>query len=148
MSDTVAVMNNGHILQIGRPEDIYNEPKNAFVANFIGESNILPGVMHEDFLVSFAGKKFKCVDKGFDYEESVEVVIRPEDVKIVPEAEGALTGAVQNVTFKGVHYEMLIASGDFVWKVQSTVMSPAGETVGMVIAPDLIHVMHKTEVFP
>jgi spermidine/putrescine transport system ATP-binding protein len=143
MSDTIAVMNTGRILQIGRPEDIYNEPKNAFVANFIGESNILPGIMLEDYLVRFTDTVFPCVDKGFDADEPVEVVIRPEDVGIVPEAEGSFTGLVTSTTFKGVHYEMLVEEKGYVWKVHSTVASPAGSTVGIKIKPDLIHVMRK-----
>jgi spermidine/putrescine transport system ATP-binding protein len=144
MSDTIAVMNGGHVLQIGRPEDIYNEPKNAFVANFIGESNITAGIMREDFNVEFAGRVFKCVDKGFSRDEPVEVVVRPEDIEIVPENNGALKGVVRNVTFKGVHYEMLVEEKSLLWKIHSTVMSPAGENVGMNIAPDLIHVMRKS----
>jgi spermidine/putrescine transport system ATP-binding protein len=143
MSDTIAVMNNGEIQQIGRPEDIYNEPKNAFVANFIGESNILDGVMHKDFCVSFAGRRFACVDKGFRVGEAVDVVIRPEDVAIVQPDDSVLTGVVKSVTFKGVHYEMLIEGSGQTWKVQSTLMSPEGGVVGMAIAPDLIHVMRK-----
>ncbi|MCL2462309.1 MAG: ABC transporter ATP-binding protein [Defluviitaleaceae bacterium] len=147
MSDTIAVMNAGEIQQIGSPEDIYNEPKNAFVANFIGESNILGGVMPEDFRVRFAGADFECVDKGFDKNQEVDVVIRPEDVKLVESGGGQLSGVVRNATFKGVHYEMLIemknAGMEFTWKVHSTVMSEKGSEVGMVIAPDLIHVMRK-----
>ncbi|MCL2351523.1 MAG: ABC transporter ATP-binding protein [Firmicutes bacterium] len=147
MSDTVAVMNAGEIQQIGAPEDIYNEPKNAFVANFIGESNILGGVMPEDYRVVFAGNTFECVDRGFEKDEEVDVVIRPEDVRIVESGKGQLTGIVRTVIFKGVHYEMLIdmKNGDFefLWKAHSTVMSEKGSAVGMVIAPDLIHVMRK-----
>jgi spermidine/putrescine transport system ATP-binding protein len=143
MSDTIAVMHEGHILQIGRPEDIYNEPKNAFVAGFIGDSNIIPGVMPEDYLVKISGTAFPCVDKGFAADEAVEVVIRPEDVRIVPEEEGTLKGVVSHLTFKGVHYEMLIEAAAFTWKVHSTVMSPVGERVGLNVKPDLIHVMHK-----
>ncbi|MDR1538780.1 MAG: ABC transporter ATP-binding protein [Clostridiales bacterium] len=143
MSDTIAVMNAGEIQQIGKPEDIYNEPKNAFVANFIGESNILEGTMLRDCCVAFAGKKFDCVDKGFNRNEAVDVVIRPEDIAIVPPSEANLTGLVKNVTFKGVHYEMLIEGEDYLWKVHSTVMSPSSSIVGMSIAPDLIHVMRK-----
>ncbi len=131
MSDTIAVMNAGHVLQIGRPEDIYNEPKNAFVANFIGESNIIPGVMLEDLKVEFAGHVFKCVDKGFTQNENVDVVIRPEDIRIVSLEDGALKGVVKNVTFKGVHYEMLVEDKSMLWKIQSTVMSPVGESSRM-----------------
>jgi len=141
MSDTIAVMNAGRILQIGKPEDIYNEPKNAFVAQFIGESNLISGIMHSDFYVEFAGVGFKCVDKGFAPNEAVDVVIRPEDVAIAE--EGAMRGRVQHVTFKGVHYEMLIAANDFLWKVHSTVQSPVDTEVGLSIAPELIHVMRK-----
>jgi len=144
MSDTIAVMNDGRILQIGTPEDIYNEPKNAFVANFIGESNILSGTMPKDRQVSFAGVTFECVDGGFAVDEPVDIVVRPEDVRIVPEDESPLTGVVTNVTFKGVHYEMHVESGDFIWKVHSTVLSPVGANVGLAVAPDLIHVMKKS----
>jgi spermidine/putrescine transport system ATP-binding protein len=144
MSDTIAVMNNGRILQIGTPEDIYNEPKNAFVASFIGESNILPGVMLEDYLVKFTDTVFKCVDKGFNANEPVDVVIRPEDVHIVPLEQGAFTGLVTHTTFKGVHYEMQVEESGNLWKVHSTVMSQKGEKVGIQIAPDLIHVMKKS----
>ncbi|MDR1533171.1 MAG: ABC transporter ATP-binding protein [Clostridiales bacterium] len=143
MSDTIAVMNAGEIQQIGKPEDIYNEPGNAFVANFIGESNIVAGVMRGDYCVEFLGRRFECVDKGFKPDEPVDVVVRPEDVRIVPQSEGALTGVVRNVIFKGVHYEMLIQGGEFLWKAHSTVMSAAGGWVGIVVAPDLIHVMRK-----
>ena len=141
MSDTIAVMNAGKILQIGRPEDIYNEPKSAFVAKFIGESNLLDGVMREDYFVEFAGIGFKCVDKGFSPNEAVEVVVRPEDITIAD--EGAICGRVRHVTFKGVHYEMLVDAHGFLWKVHSTVQSPVGTEVGLNIAPDLIHVMKK-----
>jgi len=144
MSDTIAVMNEGRILQIGTPEEIYNEPKNSFVANFIGESNIIPGIMRDDFRVTFAGYDFPCVDKGFSQNEPVDIVVRPEDIRITTKEEGALVGEVVNVTFKGVHYEMRVDTGSFTWKVQSTVQSPAGSTVGITIAPDLIHVMTQT----
>jgi spermidine/putrescine transport system ATP-binding protein len=142
MSDTIAVMNEGKILQIGTPEDIYNEPKNAFVAHFIGESNILPGVMPRDFFVEFAGAGWDCIDKGFAANENVDIVIRPEDIKL--EQEGRLRGVVQNVIFKGVHYEMRVDAGGFNWKVHSTVMSPVGADVGLSIEPELIHVMKGT----
>ena len=144
MSDTIAVMNEGHILQIGRPEDIYNEPKNAFVANFIGESNILPGIMRDDFKVTFADFDFPCVDKGFRKNEPVDIVVRPEDVRITDKETGAIVGEVKHVTFKGVHYEMHVDTGCFTWKVQSTVQSPVGTIVGVDVAPDLIHVMEKS----
>ena len=143
MSDTIAVMNEGRILQIGTPEEIYNEPQNAFVANFIGESNIISGVMNVDYNVTFAGYKFICVDKGFTVNEPVDIVVRPEDIKITNEDSGALKGEVKHVTFKGVHYEMHVDTGDFTWKVQSTVISPVGTKVGLTIEPELIHVMRK-----
>jgi len=143
MSDTIAVMNEGRILQIGSPEGIYNEPKNAFVANFIGESNILPGTMPKDRRVSFAGVTFECVDAGFARDEAVDIVVRPEDIIIVPEGESQLVGIVTNVTFKGVHYEMRVEANGHTWKIHSTVLSPAGTSVGLAIAPDLIHVMKK-----
>jgi len=145
MSDTIAVMNNGKILQIGTPEDIYNEPKNAFVASFIGESNIVKGTMLEDFRVKFADTVFDCIDKGFEANEIVDVVIRPEDIRIVEKNQGALNGTVTHVTFKGVHYEMNIMGNlGQTWRVQSTIQSPVGDEVGLMIAPDLIHVMKGT----
>lgn len=144
MSDTVVVFNDGKIQQIGSPQDIYNEPVNPFVADFIGESNILPGEMIKDKLVTFAGKEFVCVDSGFGENVPVDVVVRPEDVVIVSQENGALHGVVESVTFKGVHFEMIIRSTDgFLWLVQSTAMTPVGETVGMNIGPDEIHVMKK-----
>jgi spermidine/putrescine transport system ATP-binding protein len=143
MSDTIAVMNEGKILQIGRPEDIYNEPKNAFVAKFIGESNILDGIMREDFRVTFGGADFACIDKGFAKDEAVDIVIRPEDVEIIPADKGKIKGRVTQVIFKGVHYEMHVEAFGFLWKVHSTVQAPAGEEVGLEIAPDLIHVMKR-----
>jgi len=145
MSDTVAVMNAGQIQQIGTPEGVYNEPINAFVANFIGEGNILDGRMREDYCVEFADRLFKCVDSGFGANEPVDVIIRPEDIKIVPASPQLLCGTVQNATFKGVHYEMMIEAAGYLWKVHSTVMSEAGSKAGMVIEPDLIHVMRKSE---
>ena len=145
MSDTVAVMNSGRILQIGTPEDIYNEPENAFVANFIGESNILPGVMHRDFSVSFAGREFVCIDKGFGSNEEVEIVVRPEDVKLTDSSIGMMQGKVTNVVFKGVHYEMRVESHGFTWKIHSTELSAVGTNVGLDIAPELIHVMKKSD---
>ena len=145
MSDTIAVMNGGRIQQIGDPKRIYDEPKNAFVADFIGESNILDGVMLEDDLVKFADTEFQCVDEGFGTNEPVDVVIRPEDVMIVGEDVGMLTGTVQSVIFKGVHYEMMIQGdgGGALWKVHSTTMQPAGTRVGMTIVPYNIHIMRK-----
>jgi len=141
MSDTIAVMNNGVLQQIGRPEDIYNEPKNAFVADFIGESNIVNGIMLGDFYVQIFGAVFKCVDSGFGTDNPVEVVIRPEDVGIYPPEEGLITGTVKNVTFKGVHYEMLVQTDGYTWKAHSTQMSPPGTNVGILVTPSNIHIM-------
>ena len=145
MSDTVVVMNDGHIQQIGSPEDIYNEPCNAFVARFIGDSNIVDGVMLKDYLVSFGGQEFLCVDGGFAPNESVQVVIRPEDVEIVPPQDGALTGRVREVIFKGVHFEMHVDVEGYEWLIHSTHASQPGEIIGMNIAPDMIHIMRRTE---
>ena len=144
MSDTIAVMNGGKIQQIGSPVDIYNEPKNAFVADFIGESNILEGLMKKDYLVNFKNVDFPCVDAGFGENTAVDVVVRPEDIKIVKAEEGMLRGQVQSVTFKGVHYEMLIASDDYTWMVHSTAKADPGETVGLVILPEDIHIMKRS----
>jgi len=143
MSDTVVVMNEGIIQQIGSPTDIYNEPKNAFVADFIGESNILDGIMHDDFLVQFAGEKFKCVDKGFDKDEFVDVVVRPEDVTVTTVEKGQLWGVVDTVVFKGVHYEIMIEQAGFIWKVHSTKYAEPGAQVGMKIGPEDIHIMKR-----
>ena len=143
MSDTVAVMNGGRIQQIGDPKRIYDEPKNAFVADFIGESNISPGVMLEDDLVEMLGSEFQCVDEGFGKNEPVDVVVRPEDIMIVGEDVGMLTGTVESVLFKGVHYEMIVDTGSMRWKVHSTSMQPAGSRVGLAIVPYNIHIMHK-----
>lgn len=143
MSDTIVVMSDGEIHQIGTPVDIYNEPKNRFVARFIGESNIVDGIMHEDFNVRFSGHVFTCVDSGFQKDEAVDVVIRPEDVKLVPKEDGMLTGVVKSVYFKGVHYEMLVDAGDTVWLVHSTVKEDAGKEVGISIFPNDIHIMKK-----
>jgi len=143
MSDTIVVMNNGVIQQIGTPEDIYNEPKNAFVADFIGESNIIDGIMERDYLVTFAGRHVPCVDKGFSPQEEVDVVIRPEDVKVVPREEGILEGVVRSVTFKGVHYEMMIEGEGYTWMVHSTLMAPENSVVGLSILPNDIHIMKK-----
>ena len=150
MSDTIVVMNSGRILQIGPPKTIYDEPKNAFVARFIGESNILRGTMVHDELVSFSGVDFPCVDSGFGENAPVDVVIRPEDIVIVGEDIGQLTGTVTSVLFKGVHYEMMIDAGDFTWKVHSTTMQPAGSRVGLAIVPFNIHIMRpmKEDVAP
>jgi spermidine/putrescine transport system ATP-binding protein len=145
MSDQVVVMDKGSIQQIGTPIDIYNEPKNAFVADFIGESNILDGVMHEDLLVEFSGRPFVCVDRGFYRDEPVDVVIRPEDVDIVPADSDHLTGTVQNVTFKGVFYEVIADVHGFKWMIQTTDFVRTGEKIGISIRPDEIHVMHKSE---
>ena len=145
MSDTIAVMNGGRIQQIGDPKGIYDEPKNAFVADFIGESNIIPGEMLEDDLVRFSDTEFQCVDEGFEKNEPVDVVVRPEDVMLVGEDVGMLTGVVESVIFKGVHYEMIIVSGQYKWKVQSTTMQPVGTRVGMTIVPYNIHIMHRTD---
>ena len=150
MSDTIVVMNSGRILQIGPPKTIYDEPKNAFVARFIGESNIIRGTMVHDELVSFSGVDFPCVDSGFGENAPVDVVIRPEDIVIVGEDIGQLTGTVTSVLFKGVHYEMMIDAGDFTWKVHSTTMQPAGSRVGLAIVPFNIHIMRpmKEDVAP
>ena len=143
MSDTIVVMNDGKIQQIGTPIDIYNEPKNAFIASFIGESNILDGIMNEDFLVSFSGRKFKCVDKGFALNEEIDVVIRPEDLELVDEEDGMLVGIVKSEIFKGVHYELLVKVGDFDYMVHSTITKPIGSKVGLKVTPDNIHIMKK-----
>ena len=143
MSDTVAVMNGGRIQQIGDPKRIYDEPKNAFVADFIGESNIISGVMLEDNLVKMLDTEFQCVDEGFGRNEPVDVVVRPEDVMIVGEDVGMLTGTVESVLFKGVHYEMMIDTGSMKWKVHSTSMQPVGSRVGLTIVPFNIHIMRK-----
>ena len=145
MSDTVVVMNNGEIQQIGTPQDIYNEPQNAFVADFIGESNILDGVMKKDFLVNFFGHDFECLDKGFLENENVDVVIRPEDVDIVPVEKGMLVGTVTSVLFRGVHFEIIIDVEGFKWMIQTTDESKVGDVVGLYIEPDAIHVMKKSK---
>jgi spermidine/putrescine transport system ATP-binding protein len=145
MSDRVVVMKDGNILQIGTPQDIYNEPVNAFVADFIGESNILPGVMHKDFVVEFAGRVFDCVDKGFGINQDVEVVVRPEDVKVVSYEAGMLDGVVENVIFKGVHYEITVDSHGFQWMIHSTKSEDVGALIGMDVYPDDIHIMRLSE---
>ncbi|MBR5540151.1 MAG: ABC transporter ATP-binding protein [Clostridia bacterium] len=145
MSDTVVVMDNGKIQQIGTPQDIYNEPQNAFVADFIGESNILDGIMHEDYLVEFFGRKFRCLDAGFDKKEPVDVVIRPEDIDIVPADKGDLTGTVTAVTFKGVHFETIVDFKGFKWMIQTTDYYPVDSVIGIVLNPEDIHIMKKSE---
>lgn len=145
MSDTVVVMNNGEIQHIGTPLDVYNEPANAFVADFIGESNILDGVMREDFHVEFSGMRFQCVDKGFGKDEPVDVVIRPEDIDVVPAGQGMLQGEVTSVTFKGVHYEIIVDVDNFKWMIQTTQKAEVGDIIGISIKPDEMHVMKKSE---
>ena len=143
MSDTIVVMDKGKIQQIGTPVDIYNEPQNVFVAEFIGESNIMDGIMHDDFLVEFAGKKFPCVDKGFNKEEEIDVVIRPEDIDVVSKDIGSLRGIVEDVIFKGVHYEMIVKADNQEWMIHSTIMKDIGQEIGMNILPENIHIMRK-----
>ena len=145
MSDTIVVMANGKIQQIGSPTDIYNEPENAFVADFIGESNIVDGCMLRDKAVRFAGHEFVCVDGGFAPNEPVDVVVRPEDIDIVAPDKGMLTGTVTSVTFKGVHYEIIVDVQGFKWMIQSTDYAAVDQTIGMYIEPDAIHIMHKSE---
>ncbi len=145
MSDTVVVMDKGRIQQIGRPEDIYNEPKNAFVADFIGESNILDGVMLEDYKVRFFGRTFQCVDAGFEPNEPVDVVIRPEDIDIVKPEEGHLVGKVTGITFMGLNYDIIVEFKGFKWLIQTTDFHGVGETIGIRLNPEDIHIMHKSE---
>ena len=145
MSDTVVVMANGVIQQIGTPTDIYNEPKNAFVADFIGESNIVDGVMREDYKVTFSRHTFDCVDSGFEKNEPVDVVVRPEDVDVVEPERGMLKGTVTSVTFKGVHYEIIVDIQGFKWMIQSTDYVEVGANIGLYIEPDAIHIMKKSE---
>lgn len=145
MSDTVVVMSEGRIQQIGTPIDIYNEPKNAFVADFIGESNIVDGIMLRDRRVSFSGHVFDCVDEGFELKEPVDVVIRPEDVDIVPEDKGMLRGVVTSVTFLGVHYEIIVDIDGFKWMIQTTDFVDVDERIGLYIEPEAIHIMKKSE---
>ena len=145
MSDTVVVMDKGRIQQIGTPEDIYNEPKNAFVADFIGESNILNGTMVRDNVVKMYGKEFPCVDVGFAENEPVDVVIRPEDIDIVPVEQGQLVGTVTNVTFKGMQYDIIVDFRGFKWLIQTTDHSPVGARIGVKIDPDGFHIMKKSE---
>ena len=143
MSDTIVVMNKGLIQQKGTPEDIYNEPANAFVADFIGESNILDGVMAEDFKVIFADREFECVDKGFEANEEIDVVIRPEDFKIVKAEEGMLKGTVKSVIFKGVHYEIVVEENNRTWILHNTKFAEVDSEVGLDIYPEDIHIMKK-----
>ena len=145
MSDTVVVMNKGKIQQIGTPIDIYNEPKNAFVADFIGESNIIDGVMDDDYQATFAGHTFKCLDSGFAPGEEVDVVVRPEDVDIVSPERGMVQGVVTSVTFRGVHFEIIVDVCGFKWMIQTTDEHHEGDTVGLFVEPDAIHIMKKSE---
>lgn len=145
MSDTIVVMNQGYIQQMGSPEDIYNEPENAFVADFIGESNILPGIMLKDKLVEILGTRFSCVDTGFGKNKPVDVVIRPEDIELVKPEQGIINGRVTHLIFKGVHYEMEVMANGFEWLVHSTSMCPVGQEVGMWVDPFNIQIMHKPE---
>ena len=145
MSDTIVVMDSGVIQQIGTPTDIYNEPKNAFVADFIGESNIIEGVMRADFNVEMAGHKFKCLDKGFGIDEKVDVVVRPEDVDVVPVESSMISGVVTSITFKGVYYEIIVEIKGFKWMIQSTQYQEVGSTIGLNVEPDAIHIMKKSQ---
>ena len=145
MSDTIVVMNQGYIQQIGTPQDIYNEPQNAFVADFIGDSNIIGGVMLEDHVVEILGAKFQCVDEGFGNNTPVDVVIRPEDVDLVEPEEGTIQGVVTSLIFKGVHYEMEVEANGFSWLVHSTDLSPVGKKVGIRVVPFDIQIMNKPE---
>lgn len=144
MSDTIVVMNRGKIQQIGTPVDVYNEPKNAFVADFIGESNILDGIMHKDRLVSFCGRQFECLDGGFAPDEAVDVVVRPEDFEIVPPEQAQMVGTVKSVVFMGVHYEIMVETEHFTWMVHSIYETHIGDRVGLFLTPDDIHIMHKS----
>ena len=144
LGDRIVIMKDGFIQQIGTPEDIYNEPKNAFVADFIGESNIIDGIMHEDRVVGMYGKKFPCLDGGFQPNEPVDVVIRPEDIDIVPVEQGQLTGTVTEVTFKGMHYDIIVDFKGFKWLIQTTDFSPVGARIGVKIDPDGFHIMKKS----
>ena len=145
MSDTIVVMDKGRIQQIGRPEDIYNEPKNAFVADFIGESNILDGIMREDYVVETFGRRFQCMDKGFAKDEPVDVVVRPEDIDIVPVKDGMLTGTVTSITFKGMQYDVIVDFKGFKWLIQTTDSPEVGQRIGIRIVPDGFHIMHKSK---
>jgi spermidine/putrescine transport system ATP-binding protein len=145
MSDTVVVLNKGKIQQIGTPMDIYNEPENAFVADFIGESNIIDGTMLNDYLVKFAGNVFKCLDKGFGPGERVDVVIRPEDIKLASPKDGQISGLVISTVFKGVHNEIIVDISGFKWMIQSTENRYPGNKIGLILSPDDIHIMKKSE---
>ena len=145
MSDTIVVMNQGYIQQIGTPEDIYNEPQNAFVADFIGESNILPAIMVEDKLVKILGASFPCVDEGFGRNRPVDAVIRPEDIDLVKPGQGTIDGIVTHLIFKGVHYEMEVTANNYEWLVHSTDMFPVGTEVGISVDPFDIQIMKKPE---
>ncbi len=144
MSDTIVVMNNGNIQQIGTPLDIYNEPKNAFVADFIGESNIIDGRMDQDLVVTFAGHTFQCLDSGFEKNEPVDVVVRPEDLHLCPPEGAPIRGKVESVVFKGVFYEAMVQSDGYTWQLQTTTRLSVGDLIGMSLTPDDIHIMHKT----
>ena len=144
MSDRIVVMNHGVIQQVGSPTDIYNEPENAFVADFIGESNIIDGVMLEDRKVEFCDREFECVDSGFGHNVPVDVVIRPEDLRLVYAGDGLLQGVVESIVFKGVHYEMMVRTEHFTFTVHSTMAEPVGKTVGLTVIPFDIHIMHKS----
>lgn len=143
MSDTVVVMNNGEIQQIGSPEDIYNEPVNAFVADFIGESNIIDGIMLRDYLVKISGVPFECEDSGFEKNENVDVVIRPEDIKVTNPGGDTINGVVRDVIFKGVHFEIIVEADNYTWKIHSTKSQKIGSEIGMTLTPNDIHIMHK-----
>ena len=145
MSDTVVVMDGGVIQQIGTPLDVYNEPKNAFVADFIGESNIIEGVMRADFWVEMAGHRFKCLDKGFGVDENVDVVVRPEDVDVVKKENAMISGVVTSITFKGVYYEIIVEIKGFKWMIQSTEYYAVGSVIGINVDPDAIHIMKKSK---
>ncbi len=145
MSDTVVVMHEGEIQQIGTPQDIYNEPKTAFIADFIGESNIIDGIMHEDYSVEFAGYMFECVDKGFEPLEKVDVVIRPEDIIVANADDTIISGLVESAIFKGVHYEMIVDAHGYKWIIHSTECQKVGTEIGMYFSKDNIHIMRKEE---
>lgn len=145
MSDTIVVMNQGYIQQIGSPEKIYNEPENAFVADFIGDSNIIPGTMIEDRIVEILGARFACVDEGFGRNKPVDVVIRPEDVDLVAPEDGTIQGTVTSLIFKGVHYEMDVMANGYEWLVHSTDLVPVGTKVGIKVVPFDIQIMNKPE---
>ncbi len=144
MSDTIVVMNKGKIQQIGTPQMIYNEPKNAFVADFIGESNIIKGKMLKDYSVEFAGHVFECLDKGFEVNEDIDVVVRPEDIKLTSPENAMITGLVKSVTFKGVHFEMLVEAQGVTWTLHNTEMAEVGTIIGMFLNPNDIHIMKST----